>query len=153
VLSTKNCANNRVLESAVGKRTWGAVSGLGSFVSLELGAPSQRQSKVPHGEMHLWITNGSWDVIRNGQKLLRSDSTREAITKGINTLNGLVLLRASFDIEAFELRIEFSDSIHLIAQPSDNTTDEDWSLYFGDNEVFIAGPKPSLVRQKSDRAT
>ena len=58
----------------LGKQSWGASLGHGSFITVEFGDPllTNNQQKISRGEWHLWIYLCVWYVEKDGELLAAS---------------------------------------------------------------------------------
>jgi hypothetical protein len=69
-----------MLSVLVGQKIWSAKSGVGSFLTLEMG-----QKIGAHGTYHLWVQNANWSINSASKVLCHESSVKGKIIETVNS--------------------------------------------------------------------
>lgn len=133
----------------IAQRCWLVRKGHGSFLTLEFGEPnlsvraepSSKHLKRPmvtvQGDWHLWIYICHWQIMETGAEIAVSESTDEAIAKGVRAIDGKMLIDLAVDPRTGASRFGFELETVLHTSPIDAES-EIWMLYAPDGNVLTA---------------
>lgn len=136
-----------VFADLIGKPAWLVQRGYGSFITLEFGEPHltvtmiekrNRRLATVTGDWHLWIYCCDWKISRGGERIARSSSREESITKGVAELDGQILTGVEVDPLTAASRFSFDLGGVLETKRWKNEKDsfEQWLLYGPDGNVL-----------------
>lgn len=129
------------LTPILGKKSWGAALGHGSFITIEFGESmsSNRQQRY-RGEWHLWVYCCVWYLEKNGEFLVASEDSRSKLETAIQYLDNRVLNSVKLLPPAFETIFNFDEGVILHLFPVYSEEYEHWKLYTPDGNVLVIGP-------------
>jgi hypothetical protein len=140
-------AEARVIASAaVGRKAWGTTLGVGSFLTVELGA-SATSAATPtkeHGEYHLWVYCSAWRIQTADAVVASSEDAREVLEKSVPVLDGLELVAVSIEHPSLSANFQFEGGISLTTFSIFSTDYEHWMLYGPGGTVLTAGPAAAI---------
>ena len=128
---------------ALGKRVWGASLGVGSFLTLELGAKTETSGGYVHGEWHLWIYCCAWRIERSSRVLAASEDDRSLIKRTVRLLNGKKLTRLDVTHLLMDASFAFEGGLILRTFGIYSRNAEHWMLFTPDQSVLTVGPGTS----------
>jgi hypothetical protein len=140
------------IEPLLGKKAWGVSLGVGSFVTLEFGAPLPYE-KIPnrfHGEWHLWITHCAWRLEVGIKVLAASEDPRPKLKKAVQHLEELALCSVVLTLPALQTTFTFDNRVVLHLFPIYTEEFECWMLYTPDGNVLTIGPGDRWSYKNSD---
>ncbi len=78
------------LAPILGKKAWQVSLGIGSFVTMEFGAPlpPRGDGEQIRGEWHLWIMYCAWRLDNPHRVLAACEDSREHLTTAVQALEG-----------------------------------------------------------------
>lgn len=123
-----------------GLRAWSPAVGVGSFLTIEFGAPRVTSAGVTQGAFHLWIYGSSWVIRKSAEEMAASDDEREAMIAGARALDGALVRGAEFDPVSMTMILRFDPDLELSVSPLGDPDMEEWLLYLDDGNVITAGP-------------
>ncbi len=123
-------AASAFIQPMIGLPVWGAKHGLGSFLTLEFGAPTP--TRDGYGERHLWIYCCNWRIVREGVELAWSESDGEAIKRAVATLNQHCLLDIGTEPSSGRSAFLFDAELALETWPyGGDPLEAQWMIYAG----------------------
>lgn len=104
-----------ILSPILGKKAWGAVLGVGSFLTIEFGNPIKREisSNRLQGEWNLWLYGCGWRLEQGETILVGSEGQREKIRSVVEIINGRRLLDIKITGPAFDTTFLFEDDVTI----------------------------------------
>jgi hypothetical protein len=131
---TDRTALRELVQSMVGRPAWSPALGIGSYLTLEVGARAGT-----HGEYHVWLYCTAWRLDRGAELLCGSEDDRGAITKAIAVMDGRTVAAAGVS-DSLELTLGFDDGTVLRAFPIFSRGYEHWMVFAPNGYVYTAGP-------------
>ncbi|HEX6293045.1 MAG TPA: hypothetical protein VFZ66_27935 [Herpetosiphonaceae bacterium] len=129
------------LAPLIGQPAWGVSLGIGSFITLEFGAPTGGgASKHIHGEWHLWIYYCAWRLEQGDQVLAGSEDPRPKMESAVRQLEGLDLQAVDLVLPGLDTIFTFGNGFILRIFPVYSEEHDHWMLYTPDNNVLVLGP-------------
>lgn len=120
-----------------GHAAWGAKIGVGTFITLEFGPPSDAADG--HGRYHLWIMYSAWRLAWQSDWVGSADS-KSSMQLAVSSLNGSTLQRATC-AEYGDLTLEFSNGQLLRTLADAKTLDDSpWNL-FTPTHIYFGIPR------------
>jgi hypothetical protein len=140
-LSAEILKINKIIQPLMGNEAWGVKLGVGSFITMEFGAPVTKSAKYVHGEWHLWIYCCGWYLENPNHIFIGSEDPRDILKSEVTVLEGLRLENILISPIAFETNFLFSNGKVLHTFPL-NFIDpcEYWKLFTPNGKVLILGP-------------
>jgi hypothetical protein len=138
-----------------GRPCWGVTPGVGSFLTLEFGAPrlvvrepispatavSARVRRLLGrrrvwvcGRWHLWIYCCDWDVVVDG-RIVGGSTTKRRMARASRELDGQRLVEVRVKLRGARTRFVFDLGAELETRPYDRSS-EQWLLYEPDGHVL-----------------
>lgn len=121
---------------------WGVRLGVGSFVTVEFGAPVVREGR-PHGEWHLWVYCCAWRLETPTAVLAGSEDERPKLEEAVKNLEGRTLLSVELMAPSLQATLLFDTGLRLHLLPVTSEEYEHWLLYLPDGNVLVIGPGSS----------
>ncbi len=125
------------LEAMAGRTAWAPRIGVGSFLTLELGDGRRDPSGHLHGQFHLWVYGGGWEIRHGGRAVADSDDARQEMVAGADLLADRALVGAELG-HGLDLVLRFSGGPELAVSATGDPGMEDWLLYLDDGTVISA---------------
>jgi hypothetical protein len=121
-----------------GLTPWGVRLGVGSFLTLEFGAPEAETSgPTKHGVMHLWLYLCSWRIQTRGKPILGSEDERQRIEAVLKELEFGEAEKIELVGPSLDLAIQFRSGTKLLTFSTSSTHEqEEWKLYMPDGNCF-----------------
>jgi len=123
-----------LVRSMVGRPAWSPALGIGSYLTLEVGARAGT-----HGEYHVWLYCTAWRLDRGTELLCGSEDERGEMTKAIAVLDGRTVATAEVS-DGLDLTLGFDDGTVLRAFPIFSRGYEHWMVFAPNGYVYTAGP-------------
>lgn len=143
---TDRSALRELVRSMIGRPVWSPRLGIGSFLTVEVGAPAPpRPAQKPgvaapqHGEYHVWLYCSAWRLDHGTQLICGSEDDRDDIARALPRLEGRTVAHADVS-EALELTIGLDDGTALRAFPIFSAGYEHWMVFAPNGYVYTAGP-------------
>lgn len=154
-MSTNETANaeiRTILSPILGKKAWGAVLGVGSFLTIEFGNPIKREisSNRLHGEWNVWLYGCGWRIEQENMILVGSEDRREKIASAVEEINGLRLLDVNLAGPAYDTTFLFENEVRIKTFQMYTEEMESWYFYLPDQFVLIIGPGTRYEYKRSD---
>lgn len=141
-----------LFEPLLGRKSWGARIGYGSFVTIEFGERRLFHHRY-HGEWHLWLYLCDWELFSGNRQLAHSESKKHIMQVAIDNLNNAELRKVSFEPQSMVTKLAFGHDLRLLCQPyPDAASDEDCWILFMPGEQVVSLQKAGLVRESRNRA-
>ncbi len=155
------------IHNLVGKECWGTVAGegAGSFISLEIGDKIPRRKLVDNSALEMIVRNYEGEYGLSIECAWRLDSDKEVICgswddnskkgkmlQGLNLLVGRHITRVDLLKPAWDLTVEFSDSL-ILKIFCDQTNEEDENdnyMLFTSTEILVIGSRGRLDFEQRD---
>jgi hypothetical protein len=140
----------RAVAAAQGRPVWGTRLGVGSFLTLELGAelpasaPTRAGETPRHGEFHVWVYCSAWRIETPQAVLASSEDPRETLAGAVRVLDGKVLAGVRVEPPSLSATFSFVDGTVLRTFSIFSADYEHWMVYLPDGQVVTAGPGPAL---------
>jgi hypothetical protein len=131
---TDRTALRELVRSMVGRPAWSPALGIGSYLTLEVGARAGA-----HGEYHVWLYCTAWRLDRGTELLCGSEDERGEIARAIAVLDGRTVAAADVS-DGLELTLGFDDGTVLRAFPIFSRGYEHWMVFAPNGHVYTAGP-------------
>lgn len=96
----------------LGLTTWGAKSGVGTHLTLELGGTRVTGRGHKRGQWSIWIAGAPWRIIHDG-RLVVGSGCDTIDPQRLEILNAQVLIRLDLQEPAFGAAFEFSNQLLL----------------------------------------
>jgi len=134
-----------IIEYLLGKTAWQVSLGIGSFITMEFGAPiaNRQVPQQPHGEWHLWITYSAWCLQEGDEFIAGSEDPRTHLQQAIRRLMDRDLQAIEFTSPVWETRFVFGGNVILHLLPMYSSEYEHWMLFTPDGNVLCIGPGAS----------
>lgn len=137
---------SELFRGCIGAPAWNVKRGVGTFITLEFGAPRIRRSDpnsrrtfrqmLLHGEWHLWIYDCHWSILSNSVSVATDQSGDDEINKWIEFLNGQIL--QSVNIDGMETIFKFDLGGSIVTYPADIEDGIDQWILYHENDSFIS---------------
>jgi hypothetical protein len=136
-----------ILAQLIGKKTWGARLGEGSFLTVEFGAelPTTTPKGRPHGEWHLWVYCSAWRLDRAGAILAASEDDRDSLDSAVKVIDGRSVTAVSVSGASHDITLHFDDALALQTFAIYSKDYEHWMLYLPNEKVLVMGPGTDMV--------
>lgn len=125
-----------IIKPLIGKKSWGAALGHGSFLTIEFGEIVRDK----RGEWHFWAFCCVWYISKGSDFMVASEDEREKMEKNIEILDGLTLISVDIQPPAFETKLVFQEEVILHLFPVFSEEYEHWLLYTPEEYVLKIGP-------------
>jgi hypothetical protein len=138
----------------VGKKAWGVVNGYGSMLALDFGQPGtpNPQTKVVHGEYHLWLKDCAWRAEHMAGIDVGSGDDLPSTRHKLSALEDRTVVGAVVARPGLELTLAFDGGYALRVFPYLSEDDVDhWVLFVPGDRVLVVGPGISW-RTEASRA-
>ena len=132
-----------------GLPTWGAMIGVGSFLTIEFGGIRRSSVGQARGDFSLWIYGARWTIREHGEVFGDSTMGHQEMSLAARRLNRLPVETVDIAPESVTLRLRLGSEIELVAEPLGDPDMEEWMLYLDDGSVLTAGPGRAFVREDS----
>lgn len=142
-------AHSKVFAPLLGKAPWNMKLGIGSFLTMEFGAPQPeafRGKTFVHGEWHLWIMHCGWRMEREGAILAASNDDHEQLDAAIDRLSLGPLVQAEVN-GLLDLTLVFVEDLRLYTFTLHSSDYEQWELFRPDGLAWVAEPGGRLVEK------
>ncbi|MFI7542212.1 hypothetical protein [Actinoplanes sp. NPDC049599] len=135
------------LASAYGEKVWGTTLGVGSFLTLELGAqrPAREPTGRPHGTFHLWVYCSAWRIETTQQIIASSEDAREKLEPAVKVLDGHTLHNAEVQWPSLSATFHFDGGLVLRTFSIFSAEYDHWLFYLPDEHVLTAGPGSTVT--------
>lgn len=137
-----HAAVSAALAAAYGQRVWGTALGIGSFLTLEIGAqrPPRELKGGAHGAFHLWIYCTAWRIETAGSVIASSEDPREELESAVTVLDGHTLRNAEVQWPSLSASFYFDGGLVLRTFSLFTADYDHWLFYQPDGTVLTAGP-------------
>jgi hypothetical protein len=127
-----------LIRALIGKSPWGLRRGVGTFLTMEFGAPENDSSgKVVHGEWHLWLYNCNWRIEARDTVLVSSEYESTTIDLALPRLELDSIRQAEVSNPSLNLSLHFSSGVRLLTISSSAGHDqEQWMLFMPDGNCL-----------------
>lgn len=143
---------NQIIQPLLGNNAWGVKLGIGSFITMEFGAPIIKRSKRIHGEWHLWIYCCGWYLENQNHIFIGSEDPREILKSEVTVLEGHCLENIIISPPAFETNFMFSNGKVLHTFPLTFIDPcEYWKLFTPMGKILTLGPAKHWSFEDSSR--
>ena len=129
--------NEEILKRISGETIWRMQVGVGSFLTMELGAERQSSTGLILGQFSLWIYGAQWRIQCDGVVATSNDS-RAIMESAARGLVGARVASCSLDPSKLVLNLQINEGCSLIAMPGPDSDLEDWMLFSDDGTVLVA---------------
>lgn len=125
----------------IGQKVWGVELGVGTFVTMEFGAPLQDDPRLPpRGEWHLWTYYCAWQIECDGEVLAASEDPRDLLEQTLREFNELTLLGLEITRPTLVTELRFERGMILRLFPVCTMDNNAWMLYDPTDYVLEIGP-------------
>lgn len=145
---------NCLFQQIVNIKPTRAKLGYGSFVTIDFGKDIPEEVKTRqgtqmryHGEWHLWIYKCKWQIDQDGEKLVDSESPKEAIESTLYYLTNKTLTSFKLLNDFYDAELNFENMPFKTFHTKEG---EQWMLFSPENKTFVSGPLSHWEYRNSD---
>jgi len=128
---------------AIDQTVWGAKVGYGSFLTLNIGLPSDDEPDI--GDYYLWVYCSAWRIEANGKVIASSEDDRDLLDAGAVVLNGRQLADFTVDPVSLSAVVSLSGNARIIIFAIYTQNFEHWKMRLPSGRWVQAGPSNQLI--------
>jgi len=130
-MELRGVAPFEIIRPLLGTPAWGIRLGVGSFLTVEFGAPEVASpAAAKHGELHLWLYMCAWRIEKGEHILAGSDDDRPEIEAALQDLEFGDAEQVELVKPSLDLRVQFRSGARLVTFAASSAHDQaQWMLF------------------------
>ena len=123
------------IDELIGLTSWGAKTGIGTFLTLEMGERYLTKQNYPRGEWGIWAAGVPWRILSRGALLVDWECP-SLNTEQVKVLNGRVLQSVLFEKSNSHITFKFEGEV-MLEVFIDTPIDDDELIFLSEKEAYF----------------
>lgn len=111
------------------RQVWKAEFGVGTFIAMHIGNPTEMPQLGLRGEWRIWICDAAWRLESGSSIIVASEDPLEQLQSALHSLEGKTLRKIEFVWPGPDTTFHFQDSLALKIFALRSAEDCAWRLY------------------------